>query len=179
MHLCDVGFIFTYLPYILKLGSGTGCVFWGPRDDKITAIITRSMPPRPRHASRLGSCGEQRQERQLLMGSLRLWPRSGITPAFISASREGPREPGTWSTAWPTTPKSTTAATAMPPWCYSREVTVGKGRGTEEAIQGSSSLPPTGCIGRGAYSGDGQALKAQRSSWTKHALQVIQGNWTG
>lgn len=52
-----------------------------------------------------------------------LTARSDTMRAYTSASKGGRKVLGTWSTDWPTTPKSMTAATAMPLWCYLRKVT--------------------------------------------------------
>lgn len=106
----------------------------------------------------------------MLMGSFCSWPCPDTTPAYTSASRGGPRVPETWSMAWPTTPKWTTAATATQPWCYSREVTLGPCP-TSGLPRGAPPhrLPPIGCIREQADPGDGQPLEAGGSSWTKCA----------
>ena len=84
----------------------------------------------------------------MLMGSFCSRPCPDTTPAYTSASRGGPRGPETWSTAWPTTPKWTTAATATQPWCYSREVTLGPCPHCGAAA--GATGPHRACLPRGA-----------------------------
>ena len=116
-----------------------------------------------------GEPGAQEGGTAVLMGSFCSRPCPDTTPAYTSASRGRPKGPETWSMAWPTTPKWTTAATATQPWCYSREVTLGPCptaglRRVPPAPQGvpargaSPQLPPIGCVRE--HPGDGRPLEA-------------------
>ena len=130
----------------------------------------------------------------MLMGSFCSRPCPDTTPAYTSASRGRPKGPETWSTAWPTTPKWTTAATATRPWCYSREVTLGcwchwahtlrttalvcgryEGGDGEEAVRNLCSEAPAGPGDDARLCADGCSGPGCLASWSASTSQ--QGPW--
>ena len=145
------------------------------------------------------------EEQQMLMGSLLLLLCLDTTLAYISALKGGRKVLETWSMAWPTMLKSTTAATAMQLWCYSRKVTKeslcpgskcweasldalthGCNGALQLAWRGCCLskaekvlvLPPSLWLHHGAvsYLVMSRFRKPHASSWAKHLLGVTQGN---